>query len=209
MEGIERTTIALKKYMPEEAAPIIARWIHAAPCQFKIARKRSSKFGDYRAPFRGLGHRITVNHDLNPYAFLVTTVHEFAHLKTWNEHRSRVKPHGEEWKTNFKNLMQHFFRLDVFPPDLHRAITNYMNNPAATSCSDLHLYRTLQAYDKRNERLINVEHIPHEAVFAMENGRLFRKGNKLRKRYQCVEVATGRIYLFSPVAVVSLFDKTL
>ncbi|WP_036603107.1 hypothetical protein [Olivibacter sitiensis] len=204
MEGIEKTTAALKKYMPHEAAPIIAKWIHNAPCQFRISRKRSSKFGDYRAPYRGEGHRISVNHDLNPYAFLVTTVHEFAHLKTWNEYKSKVKPHGEEWKSNFKGLMQYFFRLNVFPQDIHRAITNYMNNPAATSCSDLHLFRALQSYDKRDEHWTNVEHIPQEALFAMENGRVFRKGNKLRKRYQCVEAATGRIYLFSPVATVRL-----
>lgn len=201
---LEKTQAALTKYMPEAAAPIIAKWIHAAPCQFKVTKKRTSKFGDYRAPFRDLGHRISINHDLNPYAFLVTTVHEFAHLKTWNTYKNKVKPHGEEWKSNFKVLMQYFFRLNVFPSDVDHAIRKYMDNPAATSCSDLHLYRTLQRYDRLDEQWINVELAPIGIIFSTENGRAFKKGEKLRKRFKCVEIATGRIYLFSPVAKVRL-----
>ncbi|MFT5985531.1 MAG: SprT protein, partial [Planctomycetota bacterium] len=30
----------------------------------------------------------------------------------------------------------------------------------------------------------------------------FRRGNKRVKRYECVEIATGRVYLFNPNAEV-------
>jgi len=199
---IEKTTRALEKYVPEEAAPILAKWIYQAPCTFKISRGRSSKFGDYRSPFQGKGHRISVNHNLNRYAFLITAVHEFAHLKTWNEHKAKVKPHGIEWKRNFKMLMRPFFEVAIFPADVKEAVLVYLNNPAASSCSDLSLFRALQRYDQPKDGHCRVEEIPSGSTFSLPNGRAFKKGGRVRTRYRCVEVETGRIYLFSPVAEV-------
>ncbi|PWK75917.1 SprT-like family protein [Mucilaginibacter oryzae] len=198
----------LEKYLPAEAAPLIARWIDYFKCEFKISRNRNSKFGDYRAPYGGNGHRISVNYNLNPYAFLVTTVHEFAHLHTWNEHKQKAKPHGAEWKTNFKKMMQPFFEKDIFPADIKKAIVSYLDNPAASSCSDLDLYRALRKYDppKASEAILTVEKIPLKALFKLKDGRVFRKDEKLRKRFKCTEVATRRVYLFSPVAEVELIE---
>lgn len=192
----------LEKYLPPAAAPLISRWIDYFQCEFKISRNRNSKFGDYRPPHAGKGHRISVNFDLNPYAFLVTTVHEFAHLHTWNQHKFKAKPHGTEWKNNFKRMMQPFFEQQVFPVDIKHAITSYLDNPAASSCSDLNLYRTLHKYDAPKEALITVEKLPGNAIFKLKDGRVFRKGEQLRKRFKCVEVNTRRVYLFSPVAEV-------
>ena len=194
----------LEKYMPPEAAPLIGRWIDHFTCEFKISRGRNSKFGDYRAPFAGKGHRISVNYNLNPYAFLVTTVHEFAHLYTWNQHKQQAKPHGTEWKSNFKRMMQPFYEKDIFPPDVKQAIINYLDNPAASSCSDLNLYRSLRKYDALKEAVHTVEKLPLNSLFKLKDGRVFRKEEKLRKRYKCIEISSKRIYLFSPVAEVEV-----
>jgi len=196
----------LEKYLPPDAAPLIGRWIDYFKCEFKISRNRGSKFGDYRSPYGGKGHRISVNYDLNPYAFLVTTVHEFAHLHTWNEHKQKAKPHGTEWKANFKKMMQPFFEKDIFPSDVKDAITSYLNNPAASSCSDLNLYRSLRKYDAPKESVLTVEKVPLKALFKIKGGRIFRKEEQLRKRFKCVEIATKRVYLFSPVAEVELVE---
>jgi SprT protein len=194
----------LETYLPPGAAPLVGRWIDYFKCEFKISRNRNTKFGDYRPPHLGKGHRISVNYDLNPYAFLVTTVHEFAHLHTWNEHKQMAKPHGTEWKLNFKKMMQPFFEKEVFPADVKQAITGYLNNPAASSCSDLTLYRSLREYDAVKESVVTVEKLPLKAVFKLKDGRIFRKEEKLRKRYKCIEVNSKRVYLFSPVAEVEL-----
>ncbi len=190
----------LSKYLPPEAAPLVAKWIDYFKCEFKISRNRNTKFGDYRSPYGGQNHRISVNYDLNPYAFLVTTVHEFAHLLTWNEHKGRVKPHGAEWKHNFKRMMQPFFDLQIFPTDLKKAIASYLENPAASSCSDLNLFRALKQYDQKQTILI--EALPVKSVFQIKGGRQFTKGEQVRKRFKCVENGTGRVYLFSPLAEV-------
>ena len=196
----------LERYLPPDAAPLIGRWIDYFKCEFKISRNRGTKFGDYRSPYGGKGHRISVNYDLNPYAFLVTTVHEFAHLHTWNEHKQKAKPHGTEWKSNFKKMMQPFFEKDIFPHDVKHAITSYLDNPAASSCSDLNLYRSLRKYDAPKESVLTIDKVPFKALFKIKGDRVFRKEEQLRKRFKCVEIETKRVYLFSPVAEVELVE---
>lgn len=192
----------LTRYVPSQAVPIIERWIQDSPCEFRITKRRASKYGDYRHPYKKKGHRISVNGDLNPYAFLVTTVHEFAHLKTWQEHGNRVKPHGVAWKNNFRMLMEPFLLLNCFPPDIKLAVVNYLENPRASSCSDLDLFKVLHRSGTPREGVVHLEMLPEKAVFAILSGRKFEKGVKLRKRYRCVEQATGRVYLFNPLAEV-------
>jgi SprT protein len=197
---VEKVNV-LAQYMPPEAAPVIAKWIDYFQCEFKISKSRATKLGDYRHPFRELGHKISVNNNLNSYAFLVTTVHEFAHLLTWNDHRNKVKPHGEEWKHNFKKMMTPFLEKEVFPADLQLAITAYLNNPSASSCTDLSLSRALKRYDTAmgHSRL---EELPYHAIFTIKDGRRFKKGEQLRKRFRCECLDNGNIYLFNPLAEV-------
>lgn len=192
----------LSKYIPTKAAPIISQWINDTNCRFKVTRSRSSKLGDYRAPFRGSSHQITVNHDLNIFSFLITTIHEFAHLKTWQQHTHLVKPHGSEWKNNFKLLMEPFLKLNVFPSEIVVAITKYMDNPAASSCTDLNLYRVLKKYDNSQSISHTVEELTYDATFKLKDGRTFQKKEKLRKRYRCIELSSNKIYLFHPIAEV-------
>lgn len=192
----------LSTYIPEKAAPIISQWINDTGCRFQVTRKRSTKLGDYRAPFRGANHRITVNHDLNPFAFLITTIHEFAHLKTWNDHKNGVRPHGIEWKNNFRWMMDPFIKLEVFPEDILQAIVTYMDNPAASSCTDLHLYRTLKKYDSTATDSLHIEDLESNSIFYLKNGRTFQLLEKMRKRYKCIEIDSKRIFLFHPLAEV-------
>lgn len=189
--------------MPPGAAPIIAKWIDYFQCEFKISKGRATKLGDYRHPFRDAGHKISVNNNLNSYAFLVTTVHEFAHLLTWNDHKNKVKPHGNEWKHNFKRMMVPFLEKDIFPEDVKKAIVSYLNNPSAASCTDLKLSRALKKYDQLLD-VSRLEELPLNAVFSIKDGRHFKKGEKLRKRYRCVCLDNGNIYLFNPLAEVIL-----
>lgn len=191
----------LANYMPEQAAPVIAKWIDYFQCEFKISKGRTSKLGDYRHPFRQTGHQISVNNNLNPYAFLVTTVHEFAHLLTWNEHQHHVKPHGTEWKSNYKKMMAPFLERHIFPGDLEKAIGTYLSNPSASSCTNLNLSRALKKYDNHTVH-IRLEDLDVHTIFYIKDGRRFKKGHQLRKRYRCECLDNGNIYLFSPLAEV-------
>jgi hypothetical protein len=44
-----------------------------------------------------------------------------------------------------------------------------------------------------------VEEVAINELFRTHDGRVFKKGEKLRKRFKCTEVKTGKVYLFSPV----------
>lgn len=193
----------LAQYMPVTAAPTIAKWIDYFKCEFKISKGRATKLGDYRHPFKGYGHKISVNNNLNPYAFLVTTVHEFAHLLTWNEYKNKVKPHGEEWKSNFKRMMAPFLEQKVFPEDIDQAVVAYLQNPSAASCTDLKLSRALKRHDLTPSHN-HLEQLPPDAIFSIKDGRRFKKGAQLRKRYRCECLDNGNIYLFNPLAEVVL-----
>jgi len=190
----------LDQYLPPGAVSTIAYWIEMHQCQFKISRNRATKLGDYKSPCNGINHRISINSTLNPYAFLITTIHEFAHLITWNEHKNNTKPHGLVWKRNFKKLMYIIMENVVFPDDIQNALYHHLENPSASSCTDLNLMRVLQRYDDNSDGFIKVEELALNSVFTTPNGRIFRKKNLIRKRYCCVEIATGRQYLFSPIA---------
>jgi SprT protein len=169
-----------------------------------ITKSRASKYGDYRPPQMGKGHHITINHDLNQYAFLITFVHEVAHLTCEIRFRRSIDPHGREWKQEFQFLLSRFLHQHIFPEDVLKAVKSYISNPSASSCSDLDLQRTLKKYDlKKEETLIHVEDLPHRSIFELQQSRkklVLIKGEKRRTRFHCVEVGTAREYLVNPLA---------
>lgn len=194
----------LSRYLPADAVEVIADWTIKHQVRIKITRSRSSKAGDYRAPEQHKGHRISINHDLNPYAFLITLVHEFAHLTTWKRHNHRVHPHGKEWKKEFQALMGPFFYGNIFPADVLAAIRRHMQDPAAAGCSDTALERTLRLYNKNESGGLPLESLPDGTVFRMENGRCFRKGKKLRKNFLCKSIHNGALYRIHPLVQVAV-----
>ena len=203
----QRNSEILKKYLPEQSVSLIAQWIVDFDFKLKIKRERSTRLGDYTSPQGGSNHTITINHNLNKYAFLITLVHEVAHLVTYNEHRNRVNPHGTEWKRNFQKLMQPFLSTDIFPLEIFSALRKYMQNPAAASCTDVQLLKTLKLHDNDSDTVF-LEYLPFNTIFSYNNSRLFQKGEKVRKRFKCKELSTGATYLFNPLTEVELFEAS-
>ena len=199
----ENLEIGLARYIPEQTVAPIAEHIVNLKVHLRITKERSSKLGDYRAPSDGRGHRISINHNLNQYAFFITLVHELAHLVTWNHFQHKVNPHGLEWKRYFQELMLPFQDKGIFPNDVELALRRYLKSPAASSCSDPNLQKVLSHYD--SEPVIHLDDIPPGARFGLNNGMVFIKGEKRRTRYRCVEEKSGKAYLVSGIAEVELF----
>jgi SprT protein len=205
----ENISAVLSKYLPEPAVEICTYWVVQKNIHLKITRGRASKYGDYRPLDLGKGHRITVNHDLNPYSFLITFVHEVAHLHTFVKYKRYHEPHGREWKSEFSTLLSDFIIRGIFPEDIKIALSSYIQNPAASSCSDHNLLRTLKKYDERQENVIHLEDLPENTIFSLNQSRsglVFKKGHKIRRRFHCIEVKTKRVYFVSPLAEVLLVD---
>jgi SprT protein len=190
---------ALQQYLPKGSLDDVLYYLQHHRVHLTITRDRSSVLGDYRHSHLGKNHRISVNGGLNPYAFLITLLHELAHLFTYERYGHRVQPHGTEWKNEFSKVLAQFMAKKVFPPDVEKALLNTLHNPAASSCADEQLLRVLYRYDARKEGMVLVEQLPEGALFAIKGGRVFRRGQRMRKRFKCTELASGRDYLFSPV----------
>lgn len=201
----QKNSDILRKYLPEQSVAIIAEWIISYDFKLKIKKERSTRLGDYTSPHNGLNHTITINHNLNRFSFLITLVHEVAHLVTYNQHKNTVNPHGKEWKRNFQDLIQPFLSTDIFPLEVFAALRKYMSNPAASSCSDLTLLRTLKLHDNPSD-IVFIEYLPHNAMFLYNGSRIFQKGERVRKRFKCKEISSGAIFLFNPLTEVEIFE---
>ncbi|WP_421804415.1 SprT-like domain-containing protein [Flagellimonas sp.] len=197
--------MTLQKYLPELAVAPCFELIKTHGVHLKIVNHRVTRHGDYRRLPNGL-HLITVNASLNKYRFLITLVHEIAHLVAFESYGRRIKPHGMEWKRTFQHLMVPFIRPEVFPSQLLPIIANHFKNPKASSSTDARLSIALKAFDEQEREHHYVYELPIGSVFRLYNRRLFKKGNKKVKRYECVELSTGRVYLFQPNAEVELVE---
>jgi len=199
MSKKEAPISALQDYLPPNTYEPVLHYLQHYKVHLTVAKERKSILGDYRHRHGSQTHRISVNGNLNRYAFLITLLHELAHLLTFEKWGNRVAAHGKEWKAVFGQLLAQFIEHDVFPADIKTVLLQSLHNPAASSCADEALLRTLKTYDAKNGNSHFVESLPEGALFRTHDGRVFQKGERMRKRFRCVEVATKRMYLFSPV----------
>lgn len=192
----------LEKYLPAQAIPAVFSLIRENNVHLKIVNERKTRHGDYRRMPNG-SQQITVNANLNKYRFLITLVHEISHLLAFEKYGRTIKPHGLEWKSTFRELMLPFIRPEVFPQRLLPVIANHFRNPRASSDTDARLSVALKSFDPENDKNYIFE-IPTGGIFRIYNGKTFKKGQRRIKRYECLEINTGRIYLFQPNAEVEL-----
>lgn len=192
----------LAKYLPTGSVESVMDWIVENNVHLKIAKKRNTKYGDYRPPSsKNPNHRISINHNLNPFAFLITFVHELAHLIVWEKHKNKVAPHGKEWKMEYRILMEPVLNKNIFPDELIVVLNKSIINSKASSSSDLNLSRILKKYDPQTEGS-NLEDLPINTIFQTETGIRFVKQEKRRTRYICVRVQDNKKYLFHPLTPV-------
>jgi hypothetical protein len=189
----------LEKFMPLSSCELVAGLLIKKNAQLTISRPRKTKLGDYRPPQRHAYHRISVNGDLNPFAFLLVTIHEFAHLLVWNNHKNKVKAHGNEWKNHYRQLYQRFEHC--FPDDIQAILKDHFKNLTSATLNNPLLIRNLVHMDNKEE-IILVQDLKTGDTFDFNNKR-FKIIEKRRTRYLCKNTSNGRNYLVSGVAVVN------
>lgn len=190
----------IKEYLPEACVDLVIDLLNKYPHHLKIVKKRQTKHGDFRLT-KDKKYQITINNSLNQYQFLLTLIHEIAHLVTHINHR-RVQPHGKEWKQNFQHLMLPFLNPTIFPQELLPYLANYLKNPKASTDTDVKLSLAMKQFSEKSDKSFIFE-IPFGTDFIFKN-RTFRRGNKRRTRYECLELNSKRLYLFNQNAEVEL-----
>lgn len=192
----------LQDYLPAGTMPAVVSFLEKYHVHLTVTRERKTVLGDYRHKTGDHHHRISVNGNLNPWSFLVTLLHELAHLLCFEQYKGRVAAHGAEWKRIYGSLLASFLRDHIFPADIEKELQQMLVNPGASSCAEDGLVRVLRRYDKKTDGVLLVEELLAGDKFVLEDGRIFILGEKLRKRYKCQEIKTGKWYLFSPVYAV-------
>jgi predicted SprT family Zn-dependent metalloprotease len=190
---------SLKNYLPDGTFEPVHHFLQYYKVHLTVSKERKSLLGDYRHSTFHKNHRISVNGNLNSFAFLVTLLHELAHLLTFDQYGNKVAAHGAEWKKIYSQLLHQFLKNKIFPSDIEYELQQSLKNPAASSCAEAGLLRVLRKYDTQKNHHKLIEELKPDTIFRISDGRVFKKGEKLRKRFKCEEVNSGKVYLFSPV----------
>jgi hypothetical protein len=193
----------LQKYLPEHAVNSVFELIVTHGVHLKIVNERVTRHGDYRKGVTGK-HEVTVNANLNKYRFLITLIHEIAHLVAFEKYGRYIKPHGDEWKTIFQRIMIPYIRPEIFPHSILPLVANHFKNPTASSDTDARLAFALKQFDERKADIHFMHEVPSGSFFRIKNGRVFQKKGLRVNRYECLEVKTGKLYLFNANAEVEI-----
>lgn len=193
---------ALQLYVPDNAVDYCFNlWKHY-PFVFKIRKPRISKAGDYCYIPSKKQHIITINKNLNPYSFLITYIHEVAHLVAFEKYGRKILPHGKEWKYTFTQLMLPMLNNTVFPEDVLKVAVKHFKNPKASTAGDPALVRVLNDYNIQTHiNGIMLEDIPMGCSFTFRS-KTYKKLEKRRTRILCAESVSGRKFLINKAAIV-------
>lgn len=192
----------IQNYIPSQAISRVLELLEHDNLMVLVKNERKTRHGDYRKLPNGK-HQITINNNLNEYRFLITLIHEIAHFEAYKNFGRFIKPHGIEWKRTFQHLMLPFINPEVFPMQLLPLLAKHFKNPKASSDTDANLAYALKQFDEEDNKTYVFE-VPFGTVFKFRNKKVFKKVKKRVKRFECVEISTGKVYLFSPNAEIEL-----
>ncbi len=196
-----------QKHLPKSAIPYCIQLWEEIPFYFFVKPPRNTKLGDFRYRKDRSIQTITLNSDLNPYQFLLTFIHEVAHLRAFARFGTTHAPHGAEWKTLFKQLLEPILIESIFPRDILVPLRLHMRNPSSSSARDLFLMKEMSKYDTTHpeEAGVFLADLAPQSNFELA-GRKFRKGETRRTRILCEELETGKKFLVSRLAKVTRLD---
>lgn len=188
-------TRRLEARIPASTVAFVVDLLLCQPVQVIVTPPRRTRLGSYMAPLPSRPwHRITVNADLNPFAFLVTLLHEIAHMQAFRAASRRIAPHGREWKRAFGKLLSELVRDPALPSDFTAVINDMLADPRASSCGDPALTAVLSRYDAQSNPQPRVDELPVGSTFRLGSGRVFRHKRRLRTWHLCEEVHTRQTF---------------
>lgn len=199
MSELQLLAKQLDGFIPPLAKVMVAGFLIKKNAQLTISKPRKTKLGDYRPPVKQAYHRISVNGDLNPYAFLLVTIHEFAHLLVWNNYKNSAKIHGAEWKMHYQQLYKEY--QHCFPENLQIILQEHFKKLTAATLNNPMLIRNLIHMGSTAE-ITMVNDLQKGDIFDF-NDKKFKIIEKRRTRYLCKNIDSGKKYLVSGVAVVN------
>jgi hypothetical protein len=198
----------LQQHVPEAALEYSFSLWKQKPFHLKITKSRQTKIGDFTSRHNSHHPRITLNKELNPYTFLITYLHEVAHLHVFLRYGNRVEPHGVHWKTSFQQVMEPVLIHEIFPEELLGILRKHMMNPKASSYADTELTKALRRFDEGSSSHLVLSDLPEGSMFHL-HGKYFTKGKLKRTRILCKEVKSKKHYSVPADALVTNVQLSL
>lgn len=185
-------------YLPDYSILYVDGLVKKFNVHFKVVAPRSTKLGDCRFPRKKKEKIIiTINQDLRPFQFLVTSLHELAHAQTFIEFKHRVPPHGKEWKSNFSSILMDLINQQVVPDREQKILLSIAKNPKSTSFGNV----ALQQFVKEGNAIF-LRDIADGSIFNFKN-RDFRKIKLLRSYVLCSCTSSHRQYKIHGLAEIT------
>lgn len=184
----------LTTYISEDAAVYIEKITRGLTLKIRVTKERESKYGDYLQSVNGKPQRITVNGNLDKFSFLITFLHELAHLKAFEEYGNKIKAHGTEWKLMFFEIINNSLNHKLFPDEIAGVIKEqYIIK------KDLSFYSRVKITDSINKYLNitipkRLEDFPINSSVELINGMHVKIIEAKRTRFLCKCINDNKMY---------------
>jgi len=193
----------LAQYISENALTYCVNLSNNYTFKLDLSFNRKTKFGHYKYWPQTKSHTISINKGLSKELFLITYIHELAHLDVMLNYGRKVMPHGKEWKVTFRSLMAPLLSHSIFDTNLLSALALHLKNPRASLSADPRLWSIL--FPSNNKNALCVNDINNGENFLFKK-RLFTKVKSRRTCALCYEAKSGNNYLIPLLAEVEKFD---
>ena len=199
-ETLHKARTVFERHVPSQAVELCLNLYTQYPFTFIIKKPRLGKLGDYRHTFSSNRHTITINNDLGKYSFLITYIHEVAHLITTLKHGRKAEPHGKEWKHYYGQLILQSVKTNCFPPDLELELLQFAQSPKASTAASKNLTLALKKIEG-SPHIITLSEINVGEKFIFK-GLEYLKLEKKRTRSLCLNTQNNNRYLIPEVVEV-------
>ena len=98
---------SLSSFLPDGAYEGVAQYLQEYKVHLTVTRERKNILGNYRNKIFDKNHRISVNGNLNKYSFLITLLHELAHLLA-HEPLAQIAHAGPQVEDDPASAHRHF-----------------------------------------------------------------------------------------------------
>lgn len=185
--------------------PLVYAWMKSIIQQenklyLAIKYPRNTRYGDYTFWKKDGVSKITVNNNLTVFFTWLVFLHEFAHYLTKMQNlNKKVLPHGLEWKTNFRKLLEHEIlqKKDFYTPEEIIFLKQTWRNPSVKFP-----YHLMVGEEKKS--VLRLKDIAIGEPFVFQKHGEFVKIKKLRVKYLCKSLQNHKEYLIHQDAEVQL-----
>lgn len=188
--------MGLAPFLPAGSLEVIGEWLRVDNLSIKLTSGRGQRLGAYKREASGM-QTILLNRNQDPYSFLITLVHEIAHMQARKLYGRHVQPHGLEWKQTYSRLIIKAAAIPSLPADICAMMAEIARSPESRHYGKISVSKVLLKYSTKAEPGELLCDIPPGTRFRMPDGKVYIKGEKIRTRYRCKLDGASSVWLIS------------